>query len=337
MVLYIYSPDSRLPGNGVTFFEEFTSLRWRRKYFEPGEVELHVAPTPEHIALFVPGSIISRDDCPEAAEITGIELTQTDLKVTANMLSNRLGDIVIDHFDRKGSVSALMREAAALAGFTESAGSGGEEIAVQANFKNALAVVKSLAKSSGLGYRIVFRGPGDYLFEVYESTRTQDDAPMFSDEKRNLTGSKYTYSEKSYANTAVVAGQKKDGEAQTVVRVSGDIRDRVREIYVSASDVQRTDEMSDSEYETLLRQRGMEKLREHVCVENFESDVMLTPDDVYRVDWDLGDIATIIYEPWGTESELRITEVEEIYENGAMRVIPVFGDPSPEALDLGGD
>lgn len=341
MVLYVYGPDTQRPGRGVVFFENFISLRWRRKYFEPGEIELHAAPTQGNLALFAPGSIISREDCTEAAEVTGIEVTANDLKVTGNMLSHRLSNKVVDQFDQRASAGELMCEAARLAGFEQASGSMGDELAVQANFKNALAIVKAVAKASGLGYRVVFRALGDYLFEVYQGVSSEEEGGeplVFSNEGRNLMNVKYTYSEAGYANTAVVTGEKKDG-AQTMARVSlpGAEGEPVREIYVNASDLQRPEGQSDADYTALLRQRGMEKLMEHVRVQNFEADVAVTPDHIYRRDWDLGNLVRIVYEPWAAESLLRITEIEEIYEKGAVRVIPVFGDPTPEALDLGGN
>ena len=46
--LYIYDKDLNFKG----VIDEYTSLRWRRKYFEAGEFELHLKATPDNIALF---------------------------------------------------------------------------------------------------------------------------------------------------------------------------------------------------------------------------------------------------------------------------------------------
>ena len=47
MDLYILDPDINLQG----VIDGYSSLRWRRRFFEPGEMELHVPATATNIAL----------------------------------------------------------------------------------------------------------------------------------------------------------------------------------------------------------------------------------------------------------------------------------------------
>lgn len=37
---------------------------------------------------------------------------------------------------------------------------------------------------------------------------------------------------------------------------------------------------------------------------------------------------------WGIEMDKRITEIQEIYENGGFSIVPTFGDPLPDSVDL---
>lgn len=54
----------------------------------------------------------------------------------------------------------------------------------------------------------------------------------------------------------------------------------------------------------------------------------------YRQDWDLGDIVTVQYTKLSITTNQRVTEVEEVYENGTATITPTFGTPMPETLNL---
>ena len=54
----------------------------------------------------------------------------------------------------------------------------------------------------------------------------------------------------------------------------------------------------------------------------------------YKTDYDLGDIVTVNKKAWSLEMDKRITEIQEIYENGGFSIVPTFGSPLPESVDL---
>jgi hypothetical protein len=93
--------------------------------------------------------------------------------------------------------------------------------------------------------------------------------------------------------------------------------------------------LSDAAYAAQLQQRGMEKLAGAARSESFSADAVDTGNYKYLTDWDLGDIVS--FEKWGIRIDERITEVEEVYENGVETVTPTCGSPLPETLDLGSD
>ena len=65
MELYVYDRTAGL----VDVLEQTTSVRWRRRYFEPGEVEVHVPATRTNWELLAEGRILRRTDRDEAAII----------------------------------------------------------------------------------------------------------------------------------------------------------------------------------------------------------------------------------------------------------------------------
>ena len=87
-----------------------------------------------------------------------------------------------------------------------------------------------------------------------------------------------------------------------------------------------------SEYEPLLLQRGNEKLSEWTKIETFEGTINTNANNVYKVDYDLGDIVTIYDKDLRIKLDTRITEIEETYEKGKVEIVPTFGNNIPTLL-----
>lgn len=344
MDLYIYDRQDGLQG----VLDATTSVRWRRKYFEPGEVEVHLPATKENVELLKEGRIIRRTDRVEAAVIEGIEVDGEDLGITGRMLSSLLERAVLSkRYTLRGPTERAMlavipegtRVVPELIAAKES-GVDGPDVEVQATYKNLLTFEQRLSKASGLGFRVRFE-PGRLTFEVYagvDHSVQQRDRPMviFSDEFGNLAAPKYTKTSTGYKNRAYVAGEG-EGADRTAVVVDLSAGEEVRELYVDARDIQREEDTTEEDYKAMLRQRGLEKLAECVKVENFESNGEDVENFAYMVDWDLGDIVTVQYARLGITIHERITEVEEVYERGVATYTPTFGSPIPEKLSLGDD
>lgn len=349
MDLLIYSPD--IVSVGVV--DCFSSFRWRRKYFEPGEFELHCAATADNLAALAPGHIIHRLDRKEAGIIEGVSVAENNgsEEITA---TGRFGScllcqrIITPTINFSGTVEGGMRKVVADNATTArpiahlalgTAHGYSETCAFQATGKNVQATLTAIAKASGLGYISRLDVPSrQWLFEVYKGTDksvTQSAGPyvLFSDEFGNITGPQYTYNEQAFKNYAYVAGEG-EGAARVVVEVDQTGGEPRRELWVDARDLQKG-ELTDAQYRAQLTQRGLEKLAESARSESFEAAAVDTANFEYLNDWDLGDIVS--FEKWGLLLNQRITEVEEVYENGVVTITPVCGTPLPETLDLGDD
>lgn len=246
MELYIYDRAVGLMG----VLEAATSIRWRRRYFEPGEVEVHVPATRENVGLLAEGRVIRRTDRVEAVIIEGIAVDGDDLGVTGRMLSFLLERAILSkRYTLKGTAEqamlALVPEGARVvpeltAG--EETNIGGGAVELQATYKNLLTVEERLSKASGLGFRVRYE-PGVMTFEVYAGTDRsvlQQERPVviFSDEFGNLADPKYTKTSSGYKNKAYVAGEG-EGADRTVVVVDLSEGEEVRELYVDARDLQK--------------------------------------------------------------------------------------------------
>ena len=394
MELYIYSPKELL---GVV--DGTSSIRWRRKYFEPGEVEIHLPATAENLALCAVGHVIRRPGCSEAAVIEGQAVDGDDLTLTGRMLSSVLDrSVIAGTYTYTGStyeaaMLGLIAEAARASPQVTAGATQGfpDTLTAQVAWKNLLTVEKKLSRSSNIGFRILFE-PGAWKFQTYKGIdrsvgQSENPFVFFSDEFGNLTVPKYNRDVSGLKNFAYVAG------VDTVVTV--DLGGERRELYVDASDasptvdteenftgngtnkafalsrapteirsvevsgvaadytfsgstvtlstapgnglliaISYTYDMTAEEYAAVLRQRGIEALAGYPETESFEAQGQDVENFRYRQDWDLGDIVTVQYTKLGLTTNQRITEVEEVYENGTAAVTPTFGTPLPEALNL---
>ena len=82
-----------------------------------------------------------------------------------------------------------------------------------------------------------------------------------------------------------------------------------------------------------MQQRGKEKLYQNLSTNTFEGTINLLSNNSYKRDFELGDIVTILDRKWNITINTRITEIEEVYENGGKSINVIFGNKIPTILD----
>ena len=122
-----------------------------------------------------------------------------------------------------------------------------------------------------------------------------------------------------------MAGQG-EGSARQFVTVDHSDGDRRREIFVDARDVQQEENESAQDYAARLTQRGEEKLAQYEVIQKCDADIDTESSLRYREDFDLGDVCTVKDDRHGIICQKRITECEEVYENGSFTLSVVFGE-----------
>lgn len=330
----------------------FTSLRFRRKYHEPGEFEIHLPDTLENIHLLSVDNLIHREDIKETGIIEKVSIKDNNLIAAGRLLSCCLDNCYIDAVYNIFHLTygEVMQELVANHGKDTYLNplltigeiyKGTQTFNAQISHKNLLSVLTTLSKTSNIGFK-VYLDPFEELwkFESYigsdkSVSQTIRSPILFSDEYGNLSGESYTFDKTNYKNHALVLGEGEgDARAKCYVDMPRYFHEPRRYMIVDAKDIKREDGMSDSSYQELLYNRGLDKLAENAVVENFDADAITGLQWEYLKDWDLGDIVTIESKSWGISVDKRITEVEEIYENGVVKIIPTFGMPAPETLNL---
>lgn len=348
MELYIYRPpeEGTFPHHRPEVVDTFSSLRWRRRYFDSGEGELHVVPTTKNLRIFQPGGIVQRLGYDEAMIIAGRTVAENDMTITGPFFASQLDQKVIDNYLFSGDAAEGMRQAALQKGIGPySSYTSGQKINVQTRFRTCGQVVRAIGRAYNLGYRVRTTGypydEGEAKIEVYAGVYRGLEATSgveFSAEIGNLNNMVYNENYLNNKSVAVVAGAG-EGDERKILRVTQAAPSlwlEGREIYVDARDIQRTEGQTEAQYEALLEQRGIERLADYQPVLSLDGTVQDVGIYQYQRDWDLGDVVIAKIEKWGICADMRITEVEEVVEGSSYKVYPVLGNPLPEKLEFEG-
>lgn len=328
----------------------FSSLQWHRKYYECGSFELHT--TVNNFSLLDEGHYLFRKDA-ELAIITTVELSLSEDgsqevvcegEFIESILGNRMlyqektytntpemiaRTLVQEHcinpIDGNRKVTNL--NLGTILG-------GGSNISDQVYGEQVDEKIYSLLKESELSQRIRY----DYLsnklyYEVWQGldrteSQSTNEWASFSNNFENIKNESYSRDNKKYKNFVYIIG--KDAENNPVVvevdKTSGEER---RELFLKSSKSMKREDntvMTLNEYKALLRQEALEKLEDYKVVETFDGEINVSANLVYKKDYNLGDLCTVINTTVGKILEKRIIEITEVYEDGNIEINPVFGD-----------
>lgn len=342
--LNVYDRDLNFLG----VIDSYSSLRWRRKYFEAGEFELNINPTANNYRLLNADNIIVRSDLTENDEFGIIDswkfkedkdkLTITVYGRFGLFLLNRR--IIKSRINYRGTyiggfrkLLTTMRPFGKLDITSSDIASGNVDF--QCTYKNVYTYHEKLSRASNIGGKIVLDLENKrYKYVNYVGKDRTEDQKVntryeFSEDKSNLDTTEHTYSRKNMITDVLVGGAGEDTNRimRTVTNVTADTHDfDIREAFVDAKNESNKD-LSTTEYNAILDDLGKEKLS--APTQTFEATVNATD---YREYWDLGDIVNIKKESWSMVMKQRITEVEEVIEKGKHDVIPTYGNPIAETF-----
>lgn len=161
------------------------------------------------------------------------------------------------------------------------------------------------------------------------SGETDDEEVVLSVSFNNIKNYDIVHDETAYRNIAIVAGQGEGAEriAETV-DISKDGEDKLS-LWVDARDLSMEDGDTEAVYREKLRQRGLERLTEHVVIDNVEVEIGEADAERIGVDFDIGDIIGVAITPLKLYYRMKIIEVEDIYNQGKRTVSLVFGSKIP--------
>ena len=339
--LFFFNKELNLLG----VVDYFTSLRWRRKYFEAGEFEI-VLPVNDYMMQFIDTDVIvMRNNYTEAGIIETIEFsdngTNEEVTISGRFLTSLLSRrIVKNKINFSGNtIEGMNTIVNAMTPLTtqwetETVTMSSPHIDFQVTYKNVYDYLCKLSEYSNIGIRIVPNIDSKvYMFEVWKgldrtSGQTENEEYSFSDDNYNIEQGKLIKSEKTKANYIFVGGT---GEEDNRVLVTVDAGKTGFDLYEVFSDQKSLSnkDLSDSVYRAKLRSIGEGKVSDGT----FQLEVTALVQQDYKVKWDLGDVVNIKKEKWGVYTTYRIIEVEETIEDGKKTIYPTFGNPLSSAWD----
>lgn len=334
---------------------------WIRRYYKSGEFELYVPLTNDNIKYLVRDNIIYKKGDDEAGYIETRQITLDEkgeeaLQVKGRFLTYYLNDrINWSQLVFSGPSEVLMRKLVndncinpsnvnrkiPLLSL-ETLKDYSEVIVYQNSYGNINEQLENIATTSELGYRINFNYISKGLgFEVYKGVNRSINQTLitpciFSRDFENILNQTYIESDNNFKNTALVAGEG-EGATRTLVAINDTNTGlKRRELFIDARDLQKVVNdvaLTEQEYRNTLIQRGNEKLAEYKEIKTFDSIINTKGNNIYKVDYDLGDVVTVVDKKWNLRLDTRITEIQEIYEGGKIDINPTFGNNIPTIMD----
>ncbi len=358
IISYINDIDNGLYLQKLGVIDNASSVIWTPKYFEPGNFEIHIPNTADNrdlirmandekkdIVLYIDGSkdagIIEYGKISEGSD-------EGEVIAKGRFLSSMLDRHVI-----KGTYMAnnipITDAVKGILAFTPFYTSGiikdgnietsDAKITFQATYKNILEHITKISKYSTYGYRV--RPDFDnhcFYFDWYagkNATDSQKIVPkvIFSEDRENVDNAEYEY-DMSNLRTYSYIGGSGEGSTRIIAETGSDTLPITRrEKFIDDSSESKEDTDTDDTYKNRLKQKGNETLESYITTESFNCDTDANKNYTYHTDYDVGDIVSIIKETWKLKKDMRITSVQETYENGGCVISPTFGNPMPETID----
>lgn len=346
MELYILDKDNR---EIVGMVDNFQSVIWTTRYFEPGEFEIYITATEKNLKLLALDNYVMRYDTDTVGIIEKVEIvaeqTGGDYIIATGRCLKSLLDrrIVWKMTNVSGTVENCIRQLVTenlispaiteriMPGFTLGAVQGyTETMEAQYTGDNLLEVISALCVQNGYGFKVVLTDSLNFSLEFYKGVdrsygQDTNAFVVFSPLFENIVTSTYEHDRKELKNACNVAGEGEGSARKTyaVGTASGLMR---RELFVDARDLSTTTDnktLTTAEYNNLLIARGEEKLAECADAILFEGEVESIRQYVYKRDWDIGDIVTV-QNAYGVTGNPRIIEVIETQDNDGYTVSPTF-------------
>lgn len=339
----------------VDVIETYKSYIWTTRYFSSGDFELYIPATDNMIAkLKQDYYIVREDDMTQAMIIKKIQIT-TDVEegnfliVTGPSLKSILGRRIIwQQTILSGYIEQCIRQLVnancirstiperninnltlgAELGITDT-------MSAQFTGTNLEEAIQGICRTFGIGYDVMLDlDSKQFIFILYKGTDrsyNQDTVPyvVFSNEFENLLRTDYSNDTTDFKNVAKVAGEG-EGTARKSITVGNASGLNRYEIFVDARDISTNDgEITESDYNNMLAEKGNEALAETVIVENIEGEVEANHTYKINENYFLGDIVEVINE-YGMEMASRIIEVIESEDDTGHYTIPTFSTNQEE-------
>ena len=360
-MMQIYVFDRNLNFTGA--IDNYSSLRWRRRFNQFSEFELHCPLNTDTLSLLIRGSIICKSDTTEEAgfieyrELQQNEQGEEFLVIKGKFLKSYLDRRIIWlqellNCTHEVAMRTLVKDQCITPTLTDRVMPNLQlgtlknyvgNINYQVTYNNLFDELINLTNLSNLGFRILLDTINKKLnFDVYQGLdRTAGQAInprcIFSADFDNILSQNYIDSSNNLKNVALVAGVGV-GPARKLVTVGSSAGLDRFEMFVDANNLSNINSVdssviADATYLPMLTAKGTADLALTADIKTFDSKVNTNSNLVYKTDYDLGDKVTCLNKKWGLTMDTVIVEIEEIYEAQGTKINVVFGNNIPTLAD----
>ena len=358
LILYVWKFDGE-KYQKTAIIDGATSVIWVRRFQNAGEFEIYIRATKELFTLFTQEELlITRHDVPESAMIPErIELTTDSengnyLIISGKSAESILGRRIVQKMATySGTVEVCIRYFVGICLTIPHNGSRRrikqieftdlhnypETISKQITGGNLLEAISDICATYGYGFKLMFTGE-KFIFDVYKGIdrslhQSENKFVIFSPEFDNIGETSYIYDKSEYYNSVTIAGEGegKDRKIYTVWN-SSSIEEvsglSLREVWVDARNTSSNtedEELSNEEYEKILRQQAKEELEQHKVTVEFSGEILDTGLYEFGKDYGLGDTVSIVNE-FGISGTAIVTEITEVEDETGYKLTPIFSD-----------
>lgn len=331
--------------------DNFESLQFVRRFYRPGEFEMHIHLGKRHVDQLQEDRVIYINNQPHKAGIIRYkEIVEDDkgietLIIRGPTLSGAVDQRVTltDNYDRIiGPAETVMKHYVNnhLGSGTYASGiyakrripffalapdqARGKVTPWQTRFEQLDKVMQEIAEWCDIGWLVLLDFANKkWVFDVLtgrDLTTNQSILPpvIFSHEFDNIQSQDYVDSSLQLKNVGYAGGPGEDEDR--LIQMIGDAEGLARrEVFLDCSSAEDANE---------LTSLGEQALAEQKRIRTYNGLILNTGSFEYEKDWDLGDIVTQQNKKWGMTLHSRITEVKEIYEPSSKLEI-TLGDEIP--------
>lgn len=342
----------------VDIIDGYTSVIWTTRYYTTGDFELYLAADEVTLNLIKNNNYLVRDKDVNGDELKNVMVIDkpnikinTDvengdyLTVTGKCLKSIVGRrVVINqtvmHGKLETCINRLLNENIINPTDTrrkinnfifDNTTDFNVNLTMQATGDNLAELITEICTSYGLGWDVKIKNKKFvfYLYKGVDRSADQNVNPhvIFSYEFDNLITTDYNEDVSNYANVAIVAGEG-EGAARKKLETGDNAVSGLNrfEIFVDARDVSSNEgEITETEYNNMLDEKGKESLAELQKVTSFEGEVDATRNYILNRDFFMGDLVQAINN-YGISKSTRIIEIIEAEDENGESVIPTFSD-----------
>lgn len=345
--------------NTIHLIDGYKSLIWTDRYNLPGDFELYTEVSGSVLDYVAKDVFLTIKESDRMMIVSDIEvISDRDLgnyiKITGQSLEEIIGRRVVWkqralNTNLQNGIKALLNENIISPSdsnrkipnfiFEETNDTRITNIKIDTQYTgdNLLEAINDLCVTYDVGFKVVLNSKNQFVFSLYAGVdRTYDQTKnpyvIFSPNYDNLVNSNYYESNELWKTMTLIGGEGEGRERYyTTYFTSNETGINRRELFTDARDLQKTytddngveHTRSDSEYQSLLKNRGKSNLTEYTRTTSFEGEVEPRNSFIYKEDYYLGDIVQIENE-YGFKGTARITEVVTSQDEEGYAIYPTF-------------